>query len=81
VQHKTKYVVLPLRAKFKGETGTRNVLFVLSGTTDSGIPIRRWFEIWVTILRNENGHGPLHWPAFCDKKGDILSYREMNAEF
>ena len=80
--HATKYVVLPLRGRFKGEIGgTRNVIFVLAGTTMSGIAVRKWFERWVGILRQEQRDGPIRYPAFCDERGISLSYSLMNSEF
>lgn len=67
---------------FKGETGERNVLRVLIKTTKSRIAVDRWVSRLANVLRMEGrDDGSTPGPAFCDKKGLVLSYSYVNGIF
>jgi len=51
--HEDSYVCLPLMGRFKNEDGERNVIWFVVGKTASGIPVRRWIERLVGVLRSE----------------------------
>jgi hypothetical protein len=79
--HKDAYVCLPLMGRFKNEVGERNVMRFLVGTTASGIPIRKWIDRLVAVLRSEGKDKGGLGPAFCSQSGYVLSYRKMDWEF
>jgi hypothetical protein len=80
--HKRPHVVIPLMGRFKGETGERNVIRVLVEKTKSGIPVRKWVDWLIAILREDTSQiGKEVGPAFCDQKGFVLSYQYMNGLF
>jgi hypothetical protein len=66
--------------RFKNEVGERNVMRFLVGTTGSGIPIRKWIDRLVEVLRSEGKDKGGLGPAFCSQSG-VLSYRKMDWEF
>ena len=77
---KLAHVVMPLMGRFKSETGERNTMFILAGTTASGIRNRELLEDMVEVLVQEGLSG-IPGPAYCDSKGKAMSYKEMNTEF
>jgi hypothetical protein len=79
--HKDSFVCLPLMGRFKNEVGERNVMRFLVGTTASGIPIRKWIDRLVAVLRSEGKDKGGLGPAFCSPSGYVLSYRKMDWEF
>jgi len=79
--HKDAYVCLPLMGRFKNEVGKRIVMRFLVGTTASGIPIRKWIDRLVAVLRSEGKDKGGLGPAFCSQSGYVLSYRKMDLEF
>jgi hypothetical protein len=81
-KHKRPHVVIPLMGRFKGETGERNVIRVLADTTRSGLKIRRWVDRLIHLLEREGrNRGDRLCPAFCDIRGEVLSYHYMNTMF
>ncbi len=75
------YVLLPLMGRFKHETGERNIMFALASTTEgSGIPVRKWLERLVLVLRKENKHRTIG-PALCDVGGYSYPRWKLNTEF
>ena len=79
--HEDAYVCLPLMGRFKNEDGERNVIRFVVGKTASGIPVRRWIERLVGVLRSEGKDKGNLGPAFCVPNGNVISYRNMDGEF
>lgn len=73
------HVVLPFRGRFKGETGERNIIFLLANITFGGIPVRMWCERLSNLLMWEK-RNLMTGPAFCDPKGLVLSSSDFDQE-
>ena len=63
------HVIVPLRGRFKGETGELFHLLVLSSVTRSSLAPRRWIEALVQIRKRQ---GLTSGPAFCDNAGNLI---------
>ena len=72
-------VVVPLFGRFKGETGERSHLLIMTNTTKSGIAIRSWVERMVGWLENK-GLTEVG-PAICDEGGSLLPAYLVDLEF
>ncbi len=75
------FVLIPLMGRFKNETGERNVLLPLIGTTTSGLPVRKWTDRLANVLKAEGRHIGSPGPAICRDNGFVISYSEMNYLF
>jgi hypothetical protein len=82
-KHAQPHIVVPMMGRFKGETGERNILRVLVNRTASGIEVRKWVEWVIEVLKQERGQNTHRkvGPAFCDEKGEVLSYSLVNQWF
>ncbi len=75
------HVYAPFMGRFKNETGERNLMFAfVSVTENSKIPVRRWLERIVFILKDE-GKDKFVGPAICDETGYALDSWKLNQEF
>jgi hypothetical protein len=81
-EHAIPHVIIPLMGRFKGETGERNVIRLLSRSTASGIHIGRWVDRLAMVLKAE-GRDCLSQPgpAFCDERGFVLQTHKVNEWF
>ena len=73
------HVILPLRGRFKGESGERCHLLPLANYSKSGIQIRSTLELLINA-RSEMPHLKSHW-AFVTERDEKLSFQEMNKMF
>lgn len=73
------HVVVPLMGRFKGESGSRNFMMVLSSVTNSGIEIGRWVDLLSALLEME-GKGVNTGPGLCHEDGSLFNAACLNAE-
>lgn len=78
--HKDAHVMVPLMGCFKGETGERIVLLLMTLVTKMGIAIWRWMEQLVYILVKQGLSVGKPGLALCDKDGFMLSSTYLNNE-
>ena len=74
------HVVIPLMGRFKGETGERNLILVLSNETSSELNVRKWVERLAALLLVEGKHKCVG-PAICHKEGTVYSLKDLNDLF
>jgi hypothetical protein len=80
--HENPHVVIPMMGRFKGETGERNILWVLVPITKSGIQIEWWVDCLIKLLKEEGRNDTrTPGPAFCDESGFVLAYSTLNGWF
>ena len=77
-QDDVPHVVVPLLGRFKNEVGERFHLMMSVNITKSGLDVRWWLELLVTILKLER---KTKGPAICDPEGYIVKSLDMNQEF
>jgi hypothetical protein len=70
------HVIIPLRGRFKGETGERCHLMPLANVTASGIEIRAAVNV-LLAARTEMKVKRSSW-AFVNQEGDKMKFSEMN---
>ena len=70
------HVIIPLRGRFKGETGERCHLMPLANVTASGIEIRGAINV-LLAARQEMKEKKSSW-AFVNQEGDKMKFSEMN---
>ena len=73
------HVVVPLRGRFKGETGDRRHLMVMAWTTKSGLECGRWFERHLADL-DVVGNSRMGY-LFSDGKGRPQKASEYDEDF
>ena len=73
--HKSPHVVIPLRGRFKGETGERCHLIPLASVTASNIKVRDSVGILIKLRQQQNHNNP--W-AFIDSNGSKMTFATMN---
>jgi hypothetical protein len=69
------HVIVPLKGRFKGESGERCHLLPLANVSANGINIRGTLKLLIKIRREMNTQSP--W-AFVSKDGNRLSFASMN---
>ena len=77
-QDDVPHVVVPLLGRFKNEVGERFHLMMSVNITKSGLDVRWWLELLVTILKLER---KTEGPAICDPEGFIVKSLDMNHKF
>jgi hypothetical protein len=70
------HIIIPLRGRFKGETGERCHLMPLANITKSGINIRGAINVLIAA-RREMTVKRSNW-AFVDDQGEKLKFADMN---
>ena len=70
------HIIIPLRGRFKGETGERCHLMPLANITSTGIQIRGAINVMIAA-RREMKHTSCPW-AFVNQRGSHMSFSEMN---
>ena len=65
------HVVIPLLGRFKGKTGERGHLLLLSNETNLGIKVRKWVRRTVTLLMRVGNTDV--GPVMCATNGSMLS--------
>ena len=67
-------MIIPLLGRFKGETGEKYHLAPLASETKTGIKIRLWIQMLMSIHQH---YGRSHGFAFCDRTGNILTSKDI----
>ena len=75
--HKCPHVVLPLRGRFKGETGETYHMIAVSAETDSGLKIGKWVKIGLELKERR---GLVRGYYFTDRKGRKLEAGELEPD-
>ena len=76
---KAPHVVIPPLGRFKNEIGERCHLLLLANKTASGIPVRRFVDRTVALLKSENRSDV--GPVMCDETGMMLRSAVVNGQF
>jgi hypothetical protein len=72
--HSTKYVVVALLGRFKGETGENYHLMPIAAVTNQGLEPRKWIGQLLQVYEEKGiGHGPLfrRSDGGCIRAGDL----------
>ena len=73
------HIIIPLRGRFKGETGERCHLFPMANVTQSNIQIRNTIHLFISMRKRIHNHHVTPTWAFINEYNQKLPFEQMNS--